>query len=130
MASLQDPNARNTQRPAVLIVEDEPLLRIHAAGIVEEAGFIAVEANNADEAVRILESRNDIVLLFTDVQMPGTMDGLKLAHAVRNRWPPIKIVIVSGHLQVAQYDLPRDSRFFGKPFETTKMIAELRALIG
>ena len=130
MAALPDPNARDMQRPAVLIVEDEPLLRIHAADIVEEAGFIAIEANNADEAVRILESRNDIVLLFTDVQMPGSMDGLKLAHAVRNRWPPIKIVIVSGHLQVAQNDLPHDSRFFGKPFETTKMIAELRALIG
>jgi CheY-like chemotaxis protein len=80
--------------------------------------------------VRILETRDDIVLLFTDVQMPGSMDGLKLAHAVRNRWPPIKIVIVSGHLQVAKNDLPDDSRFFGKPFETTKMIAELRALIG
>jgi len=130
MASLQELNARDMQRPAVLIVEDEPLLRIHAADIVEEAGFFAIEANNADEAVRILETRDDIVLLFTDVQMPGSRDGLKLAHAVRNRWPPIKIVIVSGHLQVAKNDLPDDSRFFGKPFETTKMIAELRALIG
>jgi CheY-like chemotaxis protein len=124
-------SASGTGRPpAVLIVEDEPLLRIHAADIVEEAGFIAIEAANADEAVRILESRDDILLLFTDVQMPGSMDGLKLAHAVRNRWPPIKIVIVSGHLQVAQNELPDDSRFFGKPFETGKMIAELRALIG
>jgi CheY-like chemotaxis protein len=129
MASFGNPNVHD-KRPVVLIVEDEPLLRIHTADIVEEAGFIAVEAGNADEAVRILESRDDIMLLFTDVQMPGTMDGLKLAHAVRNRWPPIKIVIVSGHLQVAQNDMPDDSRFFGKPFETTKMISELRALIG
>ena len=81
MASLQELNARDMQRPAVLIVEDEPLLRIHAADIVEEAGFFAIEANNADEAVRILETRDDIVLLFTDVQMPGSMDGLKLARA-------------------------------------------------
>jgi DNA-binding NtrC family response regulator len=130
MASFKNPAESGARRAAVLIVEDEPLLRIHAADIVEEAGFIAIEAGNADEAVRILEARDDIVLLFTDVQMPGSMDGLKLAHAVRNRWPPIKIVIVSGHLQLAQNELPDDSRFFGKPFETKKMIAELRALIG
>ena len=80
-------------------------------------------------AVAILESRDDIALLFTDVNMPGSMDGLKLAHAVRNRWPPIKIVIVSGHLKVEEAELPADSRFFGKPFETDRMIAELRALI-
>jgi DNA-binding NtrC family response regulator len=129
MASFKNPAESGFRPPAVLIVEDEPLLRIHAADIVEEAGFIAIEAGNADEAVRILEARDDILLLFTDVQMPGSMDGLKLAHAVRDRWPPIKIVIVSGHLQVAENELPDNSRFFGKPFETGRMIAELRALL-
>ena len=114
---------------AVLIVEDEPILRLHASDLVEEAGFIAIEARNADEAIAILESRSDITLLFTDVHMPGSMDGVKLAHAVRNRWPPIKIVVVSGHMQVDQNDLPVDSRFFGKPFQAEKMIAELRAMI-
>jgi CheY-like chemotaxis protein len=121
--------SKKPERYAILIVEDEALLRMHAADIVEEAGFIPIEASNADEAVAILESRSDIALLFTDVNMPGSMDGLKLAHAVRDRWPPIKIVIVSGHLQVSENELPSDSRFFGKPFETDKMIAELRALI-
>jgi DNA-binding NtrC family response regulator len=130
MASFQDPKAGSTRKPAVLIVEDEVLLRMHAADIVEEAGFLAIEAKNADEAVAILESRDDIVLLFTDVQMPGSMDGLKLAHAVRHRWPPIKIVIVSGHLRVNDNELPKDSRFFAKPFQTGKMIDELRTLIG
>ena len=115
---------------AVLIVEDEPLLRLHAVDIVEEAGFFAIEARNADEAVAILESRSDIMLLFTDVQMPGSMDGIKLAHAVRHKWPPIKIVVVSGHIEVDRSDLPADSRFFGKPFEAAKMISELRSLIG
>ena len=114
---------------AVLIVEDEPILRLHASDLVEEAGFTAIEARNADEAIAILESRSDITLLFTDVHMPGSMDGVKLAHAVRNRWPPIKIVVVSGHMQVDQNDLPVDSRFFGKPFQAEKMIAELRAMI-
>jgi two-component system, response regulator PdtaR len=129
MASFQDPSITKAKRPAVLIVEDEVLLRIHAADIVEEAGFTPIEAKNADEAVAILESRDDIVLLFTDVNMPGSMDGLKLAHAVRNRWPPIKIMIVSGHLRVSENELPAHSRFYGKPFETNKMIAELRAMV-
>jgi CheY-like chemotaxis protein len=114
---------------AVLVVEDEAILRLHAIDLVEEAGFTAIEARNADEAIAILEARTDITLLFTDVHMPGSMDGLKLAHAVRNRWPPIKIVVVSGHLQVEQNDLPADSRFFGKPFQAEKLIAELRAMI-
>ncbi|UZE48187.1 response regulator [Rhodopseudomonas sp. P2A-2r] len=121
--------SKKPERYAILIVEDEALLRMHAADIVEEAGFIPIEASNADEAVAILESRSDIALLFTDVNMPGSMDGLKLAHAVRDRWPPIKIVIVSGHLQVSENELPADSRFFGKPFETDRMIDELRTLI-
>ena len=82
--------------PVVLVVEDEPLLRMLAVEVVEEAGFIAIEARDADEAVVLLESRSDITLLFTDINMPGSMDGLKLAHAVRNRWPPIKILVVSG----------------------------------
>jgi CheY-like chemotaxis protein len=121
--------SKKPERYAILIVEDEALLRMHAADIVEETGFIPIEAANADEAVAILESRTDIALLFTDVNMPGSMDGLKLAHAVRDRWPPIKIVIVSGHLQVSENELPADSRFFGKPFETDRMIAELQAMI-
>ena len=114
---------------AVLVVEDDAILRLHALDIVEEAGFVAIEAKNADEAIAILESRSDIVLLFTDVNMPGSMDGVKLAHAVRNRWPPIKIVVVSGHVQLDESDLPPNSRFFGKPFEAQKMVNELRGLI-
>jgi DNA-binding NtrC family response regulator len=115
---------------AVLVVEDEPILRLHAIDIVEEAGFTAIEAKNADEAIAILESRSDITLLFTDIHMPGSMDGVKLAHAVRNRWPPVKIVVVSGHTQVDQVELPTGSRFFSKPFQAQKMIAELRTLVG
>jgi CheY-like chemotaxis protein len=118
------------QRPcAVLVVEDDAILRLHALDIVEEAGFTALEAKNADEAITILESRSDIAVLFTDINMPGSMDGLKLAHAVRNRWPPIKIVVVSGQVELEQNALPPDSRFFGKPFEAEKMINELRELI-
>src|SRR3982074_1222263 len=108
--------------PSVLVVEDEMLLRMRAVDMVEDAGFTPIEAVNADDALAILESRSDIEMLFTDIQMPGSMDGLKLAHAVRDRWPPIKIIVVSGHVELDQSELPSHSRFFGKPFEAQKMI--------
>ena len=114
----------------VLVVEDEMLLRLRAVDMVEDAGFTSVEAVDADEAVAILESRSDIALLFTDIQMPGSMDGLKLAHAVYERWPPIKIILVSGQLKLASIDLPADSRFFGKPLEAKVMIAQMQSMIG
>ena len=114
----------------VLVVEDEMLLRMRAVDMVEDAGFTSVEAVDADEAVAILESRSDIALLFTDIQMPGTMDGLGLAHSVRERWPPIKIILVSGQLKLANIDIPADSRFFGKPLDAKDLIAEMRSMIG
>jgi two-component sensor histidine kinase len=115
---------------AVLVVEDEMMLRMRAVDIVEDAGFTAVEAVNADDALTILESRSDIKLLFTDIQMPGTMDGLKLAYAVHERWPLIKIILVSGQLRLTDDDKPVDSRFFGKPLDVKQMIAELQDMIG
>jgi two-component sensor histidine kinase/ActR/RegA family two-component response regulator len=114
----------------VLVVEDEMVLRLRAVDIVEDAGFTAVEAVNADEALAILESRSDISLLFSDIQMPGSMDGLTLAHAVHERWPSIKIILVSGQLKLSDADKPADSRFFGKPLELKQMIAELRDMVG
>jgi CheY-like chemotaxis protein len=114
----------------VLVVEDEMLLRMRAVDMVEDAGFTPVEAVDADEAMAILESRSDIAMLFTDIQMPGSMDGLKLAHAVHERWQPIKIILVSGQLKLANIDIPADSRFFGKPLEAKEMIAEMQSMIG
>jgi two-component sensor histidine kinase/FixJ family two-component response regulator len=114
----------------VLVVEDEMVLRMRAVDIVEDAGFTAVEAVNADEALSILESRSDIALLFSDIQMPGSMDGLKLAHAVYDRWPSIKIILVSGQVKLSDAARPADSRFFGKPLEVKKMIAELQEMVG
>ena len=116
--------------PKVLVVEDEMLLRMRAVDIVEDAGFTPIEAANADEALAILESRSDIVLLFTDIQMPGSMDGLKLAQAVHQRWPSIKIILVSGKLTLTEAEKPIDSRFFGKPLEVKQMIAEMQDMIG
>jgi CheY-like chemotaxis protein len=113
----------------VLVVEDEMLLRMRAVDMVEDAGFTPVEAVDADEAVAILESRSDIALLFTDIQMPGSIDGLRLAHAVHERWPPIKIILVSGQLKLANLDIPVDSCFFGKPLEAEAVIAQMRSMI-
>jgi CheY-like chemotaxis protein len=114
----------------VLVVEDEMLLRMRAVDMVEDAGYTSVEAVDADEAVAILESRSDVALMFTDIQMPGSMDGLKLAHTVHERWPPIKIILVSGQLKPANIDIPADSRFYGKPLEAKEMIAEMQSMIG
>ena len=107
----------HTVAPAVvLVVEDEMLLRMRAVDMVEDAGFTSVEAVDADEAVAILESRSDIEL--------------GLAHSVRERWPPIKIILVSGQLKLANIDIPADSRFFGKPLEAKDLIAEMQSMIG
>src|SRR6476660_2495130 len=95
-----------TIKPTVLVVEDEMLLRMRAIDIVEDAGFTPIEAVNADDALAILESRSDIELLFTDIQMPGSMDGLKLALAVHERWPSIKIILVSGKLTPTDAENP------------------------
>ena len=116
--------------PIVLVVEDEMILRMRAVDIVEDAGFVPVEATSADEAIEILESRDDISLLFTDIQMPGSMDGLTLAHATHARWPHIKIILVSGQVEVTDADKPDDSRFFHKPLEIQQMVRELQDMVG
>jgi DNA-binding NtrC family response regulator len=114
----------------VLVVEDEMLLRMRAVDIVEDAGYTAIEAVDAETAGAILESRSDIALLFTDIQMPGPTDGLTFAHAVRERWPQMKIILVSGKLKLSEIDLPAESRFFEKPLVAKQMVIELQDMIG
>ena len=113
----------------VLIVEDDMMLRIRAVDMVEDAGYTPLEALDAAEAVAILESRSDVSLMCTDIQMPGQMDGLGLAHAVHERWPKIRIIVVSGKLKLKDLDLPLDSRFLGKPLDAGEVIAEMRDMI-
>ena len=110
----------------VLVVEDEPMLLLMAGSVVEDAGFHPLYAANADEAVRILEARTDIRLVLTDVDMPGAMDGVRLAAAIRRRWPPIEIIVVSGHHTVDLDELPDGSRFFQKPYDSQHL---MRAMI-
>jgi CheY-like chemotaxis protein len=118
------------EQSVVLIVEDEFLIRMEAVNLIRDAGFDVVEAGNADEAILVLESRLDITVVFTDIQMPGSMDGLKLAAAIRGRWPPIKIVATSGLLHLSEDDLPSGSRFLPKPYSPPQVVGALRELIG
>jgi CheY-like chemotaxis protein len=117
------------RRPVVLVVEDEPLMLIDAVDLVSEAGFEAIGSKNADEAIRILESREDIRIVFTDVNMPGSMDGIRLAHAVRDRWPPIEIIVTSGlTLANVQELLPERGIFFPKPYTPAQVASALHRL--
>jgi CheY-like chemotaxis protein len=114
----------------ILVVEDEMLLRMRAVDMVEDAGYVPIEAVDADEALAILQSRSDIVLLFTDIQMPGSMTGLQLALVVHERWPRIKIILASGQLKLSKSEIPENSRFFGKPLDSGDMVAEIREMLG
>jgi len=116
--------------PVILIVEDEFLLRLDSAETIEHAGFEVIQAASADEAIAILNARPDIHVVFTDIQMPGSMDGLKLARFVRNRWPPIKIVATPGRVVASADDLPAGSVFLPKPYLGADVVATLRELTG
>ena len=120
----------NSSRPVVLIVEDELLIRMDAIEMIGAAGFDTLEAANADEAIAILAARPDIHVVFTDIQMPGSMDGVKLAHFVRDRWPPIKIIATSAHIRVEGYELPNGGRFLPKPYTAKEVATHLKELTG
>jgi CheY-like chemotaxis protein len=113
----------------VLVVEDEPITRMDVVEQLEEGGFRVFEAPNADKAIKILEENPAISVLFTDVDMPGSMDGLKLAAAVRDRWPPIKIVVASGLRKINMDALPDNSRFFSKPYNVNEIAATMRHMV-
>ena len=114
------------KRRIVLVIEDHPLVLIEAADIIADAGFEALTAASADEAILILESRDDIWAVFTDVNMPGSLDGLKLAHAVRDRWPPILFLVTSGYTDVTQGDLPFGGRLVRKPYQPSQIALALQ----
>lgn len=114
----------------VLVVEDEPLLRMGIVDHLEEEGFTVLEAANADEAIVMLSNNATIEILFTDIDMPGEVDGIKLAAAVRDRWPPIKVVITSGHRRPLLSDLPAGAQFFPKPYNPDIIASTFRDIAG
>lgn len=114
--------------PVLLIVEDEPLLRMMAVDLAEEAGFEVIEAPNATVAVAILEARSDIRLVFTDIDMPGGIDGMRLAACIRDRWPPINIIVTSGQNRPAPSAMPDRSVFLPKPYCHEQLVRTMRAM--
>jgi CheY-like chemotaxis protein len=114
---------------AVLVVEDEPFVRLDAIATLEGAGFRVVEATNADEAISILEVRRDIRVVVTDIQMPGSMDGLKLAATIHDRWPPIALIVTSGHVMPRNRELPERGRFLPKPYSGPRLVEAIRAAL-
>lgn len=100
----------------VLVVEDEAIIRMNAVAIIEDAGYDVFEASNADDAIFLLETRPGIGVVFSDIEMPGSMDGLKLIHAVRERWPPVVLILASGRFSPQAADMPSDTVFRRKPY--------------
>jgi CheY-like chemotaxis protein len=114
---------------SVLVVEDEALIRMGVVVDFEEAGFNVLEAKNTDEAISLLRTHPEIRALFTDVEIPGSMNGLKLAATVHDRWPPIKIIVTSGRVLVRKRDLPEDVQFMPKPYDNSQVISTLREMV-
>ena len=114
----------------VLVVEDEALIRMNSADVIRDLGLDVIEAVDADHAVSLLESVPGITVLFTDVQMPGSMDGVLLAAVVRERWPPIALLITSGKLSPPTADMPTGAGFILKPYSRLQLKEKLHLLTG
>jgi CheY-like chemotaxis protein len=114
----------------VLVVEDEPLIRLGLASVIEEAGYDVAEAANANEAIRVLENDQTVSLVLTDVDMPGGMDGIRLAHFVRDRWPPVQLIVISGKVGVKPGELPPGARFVSKPYQEPQLLGLVQSMIG
>lgn len=113
---------------AVLVVEDEVLVRMDLADMILNAGHDVFEAGSADEAIAVMERHPEIAVILTDVDMPGSMDGLRLAAYARDRWPPVGIIVASGALRAGAARLPEGALFFAKPYCATGILAALQGL--
>ncbi|MFC6790685.1 response regulator [Methylobacterium komagatae] len=109
----------------VLVVEDEALLRFDIVDFFEERGWRVFEAGNSEEAIAILDRHGEIRVVLTDVQMPGDMDGLKLAHYVRERFPPTLLFVVSDQAPVTREALPARATFLPKPFDLHRVLRQI-----
>jgi two-component system, response regulator PdtaR len=114
----------------ILVVEDEPLIRLGLASTIEDAGYEVIEAANADQAIAQLERFADVRLVLTDVDMPGSMDGLRLAQYVSKRWPPIRLVVISGKVGVTGGQLPEGARFMSKPYQEPALLRMVETMVG
>ncbi|MDO9367341.1 MAG: response regulator [Sphingopyxis sp.] len=118
----------NSSHTIVLIVEDDPLVLLAAVDMIEDAGFGVLQANSADAAILLLEEHSDIHIVFTDIEMPGSMNGVKLAACIRDRWPPIEIIATSGRLVADDISLPLRSVFLPKPYRAQELMGQVTAM--
>lgn len=116
-------------RPLVLLVEDDPLLRWASAEALAQAGFDVIEAPDAHAALAVLQNRDDVSVLFTDIEMPGLMDGLELARRARELWPALRILVTSGRGAPPPRTLPARGRFVGKPYAQEEIVRDIDRLL-
>lgn len=111
-----------TAKPSLLVVEDEMFIRMFAVDTLEDRGYMILEASDGHEALAILEETSGIALIFTDVNMPGDVDGLDLAGEVAKRWPDIEIIVTSGAVRLADDDIPDAGTFLPKPYAPAELV--------
>ena len=115
------------ENASILVVDDEALIRMAMISIGEDAGYLVVEAANADEAITLLEHRQGIAAVLTDINMPGSMDGLQLSHVIRARWPRIGLVLTSGRSLAKPADMPAGVHFIAKPYTPGEIVSALQS---
>lgn len=120
----------NSDTVMVLVVEDEPMIRMNGVDLLEDQGYRVLEAASADEAIALLEQAPDVRLLFSDIDMPGSMNGVELAELVHRRWPGIRLLLTSGQQKVSGDDMPQDGRFLAKPYSRGDVIDQVNDLLG
>ena len=121
--------AETKLQPVVLVAEDEALIRVWAAEVLEDNGFTVLEAANAEAAMRVLEARPEVRLLFTDIHMPGPFDGMELARRVYDRWPHVQLVLTSGRIEPLVGEIPDDGRFLAKPYRADELVGQVQDLL-
>jgi CheY-like chemotaxis protein len=126
---IKDHGMDQAERTTILAVEDEALIRMISADILEEAGFRVLEAANAAEAILIMEGADHVELMFTDIRMPGRMNGLELAAFVHAHWPDVRLLVTSGHIVLTDSEIPDGGRFVRKPYDLKQRVAEVRASV-
>lgn len=120
----------DTEDRVILLVEDELMIRLIGSDALSDTGYTVVEAGTADEAIALLEDGSDVHLLFTDIRMPGSMDGLKLAELVHQRWPHVRILLTSGDTLPSREEIPEEGAFLPKPYRIDALRSEVERLIG
>jgi two-component system, response regulator PdtaR len=119
----------SASHPTILVVEDEPLVRLVGSLLLSDAGFNVIEACNAEEALRVLEAGSDVRIVFTDVEMPGALDGLGLARCVHERWPSIGVIVTSGRCEPPRQKQGLTELFVAKPYASSTLMHKIEACL-